>query len=73
VRSTALRAYKALSVRGYARVDLRLGDGVPYVLEINVNPDLARNAGFFRSARTAGYSYADMILRILELAIAAQP
>ncbi len=73
VRSTALRAYKALSVRGYARVDMRLGGGVPYVLEINVNPDLARNAGFFRSARTAGYTYEDMILRILELAITAQP
>jgi D-alanine-D-alanine ligase len=73
VRSTALLAYKALSVRGYARVDIRLGDGIPYVLEINVNPDLARDAGFFRSARTAGYSYADMILRILELAIAAYP
>ncbi len=73
VRSTALGAYKALSVRGYGRVDMRMHDGVPYVLEINVNPDLAHNAGFFRSARTAGYSYPDMILHILELAIAAQP
>ena len=31
----ARRAYGVLDIRDYGRVDVRLKDGVPYVLEIN--------------------------------------
>jgi D-alanine-D-alanine ligase len=71
VQSAASRAYRLLGLRGYARVDMRLRDGVPYVLEVNANPDLAPEAGFFRSARTAGHSYQSMVGYILRLALAA--
>lgn len=70
VEAAAILAYQKLGVRGYARVDMRLRDGVPYVLEVNIHPDLAEDAGFFRSARTAGHSYPSMLLHILRLALA---
>jgi D-alanine-D-alanine ligase len=69
VETAALKAYRLLGVRGYCRVDVRLREGTPYLLEVNANPDLASEAGFFRSARTAGYTYESMVARILEFSL----
>jgi len=71
VEAAAVLAYQKMGVRGFARVDMRLRDGTPLILEVNINPDLAEDAGFYRSARTAGHSYASMLLHILRLALAS--
>ena len=67
------RAWKLMEGRGYARVDVRLtSDGTAYVIDINPNPDLSPEAGLARQARAAGWSYEELIRRIVEAALASE-
>ncbi|QQE13880.1 D-alanine--D-alanine ligase [Planctomycetota bacterium] len=64
------RAYKALTLSGYARMDLRLTpEGKIYLLEANPNPELAYGEDFAESAETAGISYEKLLQRIINLGL----
>jgi D-alanine-D-alanine ligase len=63
----ARRIYRALSLSGYARIDLRLKpDGSIYVLEANANPNLAQTEDFATSALSAGVGYDVVLQRIMQ-------
>jgi D-alanine-D-alanine ligase len=67
-------AYRALSVTGYARMDLRLTpEGRVFLIEANANPDLAKDEDFARSAQAVGIEYPALLQRILNLALAYRP
>jgi D-alanine-D-alanine ligase len=71
IQQTAIRAFEALRLRDYARIDLRVTDaGEIYVIEVNPNCYLERNAEFSRAAEREGLSYEQLIGRIIELATA---
>jgi len=71
IQDVALRAYRALGCRDYARVDMRVDPktGEPFILEVNPNPDLAESCAFTASAYASGRTYAQMICEIVELAL----
>jgi D-alanine-D-alanine ligase len=74
VMDHALKAYAATYCRDYARVDLRLGaDGVPYILEVNPNPDLTEGVSFMESAEQAGISFSETLRRIVSFALERSP
>jgi D-alanine-D-alanine ligase len=69
IQKAALDAYRALRVRDYGRVDLRLTDsGEIYVIEVNANCYLEQSGEFASSAAAAGMDYPTLINRIVELA-----
>lgn len=74
VAKTALDAFRAVGLRDYGRMDIRLSaQGVPYVIDVNPNCDLSDLAGgYSRAAKAAGLSYKELILRIVDLALARQ-
>src|SRR6266849_1322843 len=68
------RAYRALELSGYARIDLRLEDnGNVWVLEANPNPQIARGEDFAASAEKIGLSYETVLQRIINLGLRWQP
>jgi D-alanine-D-alanine ligase len=68
IRKTAMKAFRLLNCRDYARVDMRLKDGVPFVVEVNANPDISLDAGFVRSLKVAGISFKKFIGEIISFA-----
>jgi D-alanine-D-alanine ligase len=70
ITDAALGAWNALLIRDYARIDMRLTkDGIPYVIEVNPNPWLDSHAEFAMAARRAKLTHADVIERIVQLAM----
>jgi hypothetical protein len=57
-----------MGLHDYGRVDIRVRNGTPYVLEVNPNADLSADAGIARASRVAGMSYADLADEIVRLA-----
>lgn len=69
LQKVSVDAYRALRVRDYGRVDLRLTDtGDIYVLEVNASCYLARDSEFAMAAAAAGIPYPALIQRIVDLA-----
>lgn len=69
VVETAIRAFRVMGCRDYARVDMRLSrQNELYVLEVNPNPDLTESAGFMRSAEASGLTYEKTLKKIISLA-----
>ncbi len=58
LQQTAVDVFLRMDCRDYARVDFRVSvDGIPYILEINPNPDISLNAGYVRALSASGIEY----------------
>ena len=70
LQKTALDAYRALRVRDYGRIDLRVTEaGEVYVIEVNASCYLEQSSEFAVAAAAAGTDYPTLINRIAELAM----
>jgi D-alanine-D-alanine ligase len=71
LQEAALTTYRALKLRDYGRIDMRLTkDGQIYVIEANPNPWLLSAAEFAMAARGSDRTYTEMIKSIVEAALA---
>ncbi|MDP1550059.1 MAG: D-alanine--D-alanine ligase [Nitrosomonas sp.] len=68
IQNQALRAYQMLGCQGWGRVDLILSQtNQLYFLEANTSPGMTSHSLVPMAARTAGISFEDLVLRILDL------
>ena len=65
----AVRAHRSLGCRGYSRTDMILGPHGPVVLEVNTLPGMTMNSLLPKAAKAAGISFADLLDRIVRLAL----
>lgn len=74
IEKVCLDAYRALRIRDWARIDVRLdADNVPNIVEVNplpgILPDPADNSCYPKAARHAGMDYDAMINAVLNEAV----
>jgi D-alanine-D-alanine ligase len=69
IQKVALDAYRALRVRDYGRVDLRMdAGGALYVIEVNASCYLEKSSELALAAGAAGIAYEELIDQIVQLA-----
>ena len=74
LRETAMAAYRAVKLRDYGRIDMRLTPkGEVYVIEANPNPWLSSKQEFALAAKASGRSYTQLISEIVDMAMARIP
>jgi D-alanine-D-alanine ligase len=70
LQKVSMAAYRALRVRDYGRIDLRLtSTGEIFVIEVNANCYLEQGSEYATAAAAGGVAYPDLLTRIAYLAI----
>lgn len=73
VQAQARRAFQALKLDGYARIDFRLTEeGTFYCLEANTLPGMTELSLIPQAAKAAGISFDELCERIVQLALRAR-
>jgi len=69
IEDTARKAFHSLGLRDYSRVDIRVKEGIPHVIEINSLPGLNREiSDIVKMAEADGITYEQLVLDIVEIA-----
>lgn len=71
IQDTAVRAYKALGLKAYSRIDMFICDGRILVLEPNTLPGMTPSTVLFHQAAAEGLSQADFISQVIGYSLEA--
>lgn len=69
VEEMAINCYKLLKCSVYARIDIIVKEGKPFVLEANTLPGMTSNSLIPKSARAAGISFGKLLDMIIDFSI----
>lgn len=69
VNKATLACYKVLKCSVYARVDMMVKDGIPYVMEVNTLPGMTQASLLPKSADAAGINYSKLLDMIIETSL----
>lgn len=66
LKKVTLQCWEKFQLNGYARVDYRVDkNNNVYVLELNVNPCISPDSGFYAACEKVGWSYTKMVETII--------
>jgi D-alanine-D-alanine ligase len=70
IQDQALKAYRSLGCKGYARADFRLSpEGKSYCLEVNTLPGMTSTSLIPKMAKAIGISFEELIAKIVNLSL----
>jgi D-alanine-D-alanine ligase len=73
VEQVCRAAYVLMGCRDYARIDMRMKDGLFYILDINPNADICPDTSTILATEFSGYTYDDFLRRLVFLAAERHP
>jgi len=73
ISSIALQAYRVTGCRDYARLDIRLRDGIFYILDVNPNADISPDTSLALAAEQVGLPYGKLASYLVNLAAQRHP
>lgn len=66
LRRISRQCWDLFELKGYARVDFRVdSDGRPWVLELNANPCISPDSGFYAAAEQSGFLFSLVVEKII--------
>jgi D-alanine-D-alanine ligase len=66
LRKMTLDVCGCVGCTGYARVDYRIRGSDIFIIEVNPNPCISKDSGFYRASLANGWSYEDLIMNIFK-------
>jgi len=67
IETIVLKCWQVFNLHGYARVDFRVDNNHrPYVLEINANPCISEDSGFYAACLHSGIDFQTAVSYILK-------
>lgn len=69
IQEAALGAFRAIGGRDYARVDVMVREGLPFVLEVNTLPGMTETSLLPKAAMAAGIDYPTLCEQMVTLAL----
>lgn len=69
VEKICVQCWEVLKCKSYARVDMIVENGIPYVLELNTLPGLTKNSLFPKSARGVDMSFSQLLDKIIQYSL----
>jgi D-alanine-D-alanine ligase len=74
IQAVTIAAFQILGCRDWARIDLRMDEqGNVYILDVNLEPAIGPEYAVATAALAAGWTYTELVNRILEHAIDRYP
>lgn len=71
IRSECEKAYKACELCGFARIEVRLGekDNLPYIIDMNPNPNFRPHTSLMMATEISGYNEGQVVAKLCEFAL----